>query len=218
MSDNTITLHAQARDATKGTGASRRLRRIQGKIPAIVYGIGKPAQPIVMFHKDIMKATEQETFYSQVLTLQIGSNKQDVIVKALQRHPYKPLIIHADFQRVASDVAITVAVPLHFLNAESCIGVKQEGGAVMHIENTVEVTALPKDLPEYIEVDVAQMHLNDVLHLQDLTPPTGIEFTALQQDSDHDLSLVRVAKYAGSTEPEGGDEIIEASTDTPTEE
>jgi large subunit ribosomal protein L25 len=185
-------LNAEKRDVT-GKGSSRRLRRLNGIIPAIVYG-GKKKKPlnISIAHKDIHRATQNESFFSHIITLKVGDASEQVILRDVQRHPAKPIILHADFLRISRDVAITVTVPIHFINEDICVGVKLQGGIIAHTETDVEVECLPADLPEYIEVDMAKMELDQTLHLSDLEVPKGVEIVALSYGEDHDLPVVTV--------------------------
>jgi len=203
-------LDAQARDVT-GKGASRRLRRDQGLVPAIVYGLGKDPQQISLLHKDLSKQLENEAFYSHIVTLNIGSTKEQVILKDLQRHPAKPLIIHADFQRVAADQKLTTKVPLHFVNEASSVGVKTQGGVVTHNITELEISCLPKDLPEYIEVDVKALEVGQSLHISEIALPAGVTSVDLSHGEDHDLAIVTISKTRGgsASDDEAGEEGAE---------
>ncbi|PVY78919.1 LSU ribosomal protein L25P [Tamilnaduibacter salinus] len=189
----------------QGKGASRRLRREERKIPAIVYGGGKEPVSISLWHNDLKKGLENEAFYSHILTLDLDGKKESVILKDLQRHPYKPLLTHADFLRVDKDHEIHVSVPIHFINEETAPVVKLEGGAVQHQLNEVEVICLPQDLPEFIEVDMTEMEMDQVLHMSDLKLPKGVRIAALQQGEDHDQAVVSVHLPKGAKSDEGGD-------------
>ena len=190
-----------------GKGASRRLRRLNNEIPAVLYGGGEDPVSLTIPHDDIFHATENEAFFSHIITLNIGKDKQQAVIKALQRHPAKPFIMHADFQRVRSDVEITVNVPLHFINDEKCKGVKVGGGNLLRALNEIEVSCLPKDLPEYIEVDVIDLDLGESLHISDITLPEGVTSVELSHGEDHDLSVVAVqAPRGGGAEEEAADE------------
>ena len=197
----------------QGKGASRRLRREERKIPAIIYGGGKDATPVAIWHNELKKAIENEAFFSHILTIELGGKKESVILKDLQRHPAKNLIWHADFQRVSKSSKITTTVPLHFLNEESCKGVKLGGGKIMHQMNTLEIVCAAGDLPEYIEIDMADVEVGGVIHLSDLKLPKGVESLALSHGEEHDTSVVSVIEPKGSkedeaedAEAEGGDE------------
>ena len=186
-----FTLNAKAR-TDLGKGASRRLRRNADLVPAIVYGGDKAPQNIALEARELKKALENEAFYSHVIKLSIDGKKEDVLLKALQRHPAKPVIMHADFLRVVAGHEVTVHVPLHFINEDSCVGVKKSGGVISHTMTEVEVNCLPKDLPEFIEVDMAGVDLNQIVHLSDLKLPKGVSIPFLAQGPDHDLPVANV--------------------------
>lgn len=167
----------------KGKGASRRLRR-EAKVPAIVYGGGEQPVSLALEHKAILKSLENEAFYSHILTLKIDSKAEQVILKDLQRHAYKPEILHVDFQRVRADEKIHMHVPLHFIGEEVAPGVKESGGVISHGANDVEIKCFPNKLPEFIEVDVSKLELNGVIHLSDLKIDKEIELVALSHGDD----------------------------------
>ena len=199
-----FTISATSR-ADSGKGASRRLRRLESKVPAIVYGADKPAQQISVEFKDLVKALENEAFYSHVLTLDLDGTAEQVVLKDLQRHPSKSVPMHADFLRVDTTHKLHMNVPLHFINEDKCVGVKQHGGTIAHQVSEVEVVCLAKDLPEFIEVDVAGIDVGTVVHLSDLTLPAGVELKALQLGEDHDLPVVTVnAPRGGASDEEEG--------------
>jgi large subunit ribosomal protein L25 len=191
MSKKDFVIEAFPRD-DQGKGASRRLRREERKIPAIIYGGNKEATPISIWHNELKKDLENEAFFSHILTIDIQGKKESVILKDLQRHPYKPILTHADFQRVDKDHEIHVNVPLHFLNEDKAPVVKLQGGVISHQLNEVEVICLPQDLPEFIEIDVMDLELDQVLHLSDLKMPKGVRSAALQHGEDHDQAVVSV--------------------------
>lgn len=176
-----------------GKGASRRLRRLNNDIPAVLYGGGEDPVSLTIAHKDIAKATENEAFFSHIITLNVEKKKQKAVIKALQRHPAKPFIMHADFQRVSDNEEITVNVPIHFLNEEKCKGVKLGGGSILRTLNEIEITCFPKDLPEFIEVDLLDLDIGDAIHLSEVTLPEGVSSVALSHGEDSDLSVVTVA-------------------------
>ena len=175
-----------------GKGASRRLRRLESRVPGIVYGADKEPANISVLGKDLVKSLENEAFYSHILTLKLDGNDIQVVLKDLQRHPAKNYPIHVDFQRVDATHKLHMHVPLHFLNEDKCVGVKTGGGIVSHLMTEVEVVCLAKDLPEFIEADVAELELGNSLHLSDLKLPAGVEIRALQLGADHDLPVVSV--------------------------
>ncbi|MCK7549258.1 50S ribosomal protein L25/general stress protein Ctc [Marinobacter koreensis] len=182
----------------QGKGASRRLRREERKIPAIIYGGDKDATPVAIWHNELKKALENEAFFSHILTVDIQGKKESVILKDLQRHPYKPILTHADFQRVDKDHEIHVNVPLHFINEETAPAIKLQGGVANHQINEVEVICLPQNLPEFIEVDMTEVDMDQVVHLSDLKLPEGVKIAALQQGEDHDLPVVAIHKPRGA--------------------
>ena len=184
-----------------GKGASRRLRH-ENKIPAVIYGAGKDAISLTIPHDDFWHALENEAFYSHIITLNIGKKKEKAILKDLQRHPFKPSLVHADFLRIDAKEKLTTHVPLHFINENKCHGVKEQGGRISHLMNDVEVTCLPKNLPEYIEIDVTALELGETIHLSALKLPEGVEINALAHDEDHthDSAVVTVMKNKGPEE------------------
>jgi large subunit ribosomal protein L25 len=168
-----IAIKAEPR-SVQGTGASRRLRR-ESKVPGILYGAGKDAQPIEVDHKDLWFKLKMEAFHASILDMEIGSEMTQVLLRDYQMHPFRPVILHVDFQRVAADRKIHVKVPLHFVNAEISPGVKVAGGLVEHVMKELEVSCLPKDLPEFIEVDLANLQAGHSLHLSALKLPAGVD-------------------------------------------
>lgn len=179
-----------------GKGASRRLRRLNNDIPAVLYGGGEDPVSLTIAHKDIAKATENEAFFSHIITLNVGKKKQSAVIKALQRHPARPFIMHADFQRVNENEEITVNVPIHFLNEDKCVGVKTGGGSIIKTLNEIEIVCFPKDLPEYIEVDMLELEIGESVHLSDVTLPEGVTSVALShgEDSDHSIATVQAPR------------------------
>ena len=216
-------LNAELRTET-GKGASRRLRRHADLVPAILYGAGKDPQPLSIPHKDLHKACENEAFFSHIITIKAGGKAQEAILKDLQRHPAKDRIMHADFFRVQMDQTIVVEVPLHFTNEESCVGVKQEGGNVSHTMTSLEVSCLPGDLPEYIEVDIRNLSLGSSIHMSEIVLPEGLSILELAQGEDHDQVVVAVHAPRRVEEPVetiaevAEDEEEEAASDVSDEE
>ena len=190
MSDQ-FELHAEVRE-DMGKGASRRLRRLADLVPAIIYGGKKGPQPLTLVRKDLEKALENEAFYSQVLTIKVGKGKEKAILKDLQRHPAKDSVMHADFMRVDDKVLIKVHVPIHFLNEDTCHGVKVEGGMIQHQTTDIEIQCLPADIPEYIEVDMLEVETGQIVHLSDVTLPANVTSIALALGEDHDLAVASV--------------------------
>lgn len=194
-------LNAEKRE-DMGKGASRRLRRA-GRVPAIVYGLDQAPEAISMTQNQVLKHLENEAFYSQIITVNLDGKSTQAVLRDLQRHPFKAYIVHMDLQRVDMNKPVHVHVPLHFINEETCVGVKA-GGMVSHEVIEVEVSCLPKDLPEFIEVDIASLDVGDSLHLSDLQLPTGISLLQLARGEDHDLAVVTIhAKKVGGEEVEG---------------
>jgi large subunit ribosomal protein L25 len=186
-----------------GKGASRRLRRFDDKIPAIIYGGGKDPQSLSLIRKDLEKALENEAFYSHVLSVNIGNQTEKAILKDLQRHPAKNRVTHVDFLRVRDDVALRVHVPIHFLNETSCHGVKMQGGIIQHQATDIEVQCLPKDIPSFIEVDMLNVHTGQIVHLSDVVLPPGVTSVALALGEDHDLAIASVIAPRGGDDAEG---------------
>lgn len=186
-----------------GTGASRRMR-MSGRLPGVVYGDGT-AQSIEMDHKDLYYKLKAEAFHASVLSLNIDGSPVQVVLRDYQMHPFKQQILHIDFQRINQNEKMHVKLPLHFINAESSPGVKLSGGIVSHIMTEVEISCLPKDLPEFITVDLLEMKVGDILHLSDLTLPSGVEILALTKGGDQAVATL--------TTPRGGS----AESDTETE-
>ncbi len=187
---NQLELNAELRE-DMGKGASRRLRRA-GKLPGVVYGAEKEATSITLEHDDVIHKLEQEAFYSSILTLKIGKSKDKVVLKDLQRHPYKSFILHLDLQRISESEKLTMRVPIHFINEDKCVGVKEGGGVISHVMTELEISCLPKDLPEYIEIDIAEVKLHDTIHLGDLKLPEGVESYILSHGGDAAASVVSV--------------------------
>lgn len=176
-----------------GKAASRRLRRT-GKVPAVIYGGKDPAQQLALSHHEMAKHLETEAFYSHILTLKLDGKEQQAVLKDIQRHPAQPVLLHFDFQRVFADVAIRMDVPLHFVGGEKCPGVKADGGVVEHHMSQVTVECLPKDLPEFIEVDLSGMKLNDAIHLSQLKLAAGVELLDLKQGRDPSVAAVHIPR------------------------
>jgi large subunit ribosomal protein L25 len=166
---------------TQGKGASRRLRH-EGKVPAILYGGHSDARALTLSHQKLAIMLENERFYSTILSLKVGDETQTAILKDVQRHPFKNAIMHIDFQRVEDNEKIRISIPLHFKGAAVSPGVKSQGGIVFHMRNDVEVSCLPKDLPEFIEVDISGLSLNESIHLSQLKIPPGVQLVDLAKE------------------------------------
>jgi large subunit ribosomal protein L25 len=187
---STIVLEAESRKDI-GKGASRRLRRLENKVPAVLYGGDKAPKSIHLLHNKVIKALENASLYSSVFDLKVDGKVEHVILKDLQRHPYKSVILHMDLQRVSAKDVLVKNVPLHFINEESAKGVKA-GGIITHSMTQVEVRCQVKNLPEFIEVDMRDVALNDVLHLSDIKLPKGIQLTIDVKDGSHNLPVVSI--------------------------
>lgn len=197
----TFEVIAEARSDT-GKGASRRLRRL-GMLPGIVYGGHAEPQMIALTHHVLLRHLQNEAFYSHILTLKVGDVESKVVLKDLQRHPAKPFVLHADFMRVSAGEVLRMTVPLHFINEGTSKGVKA-GGLVSHNLTEVEVACLPKDLPEFISVDLAEMAIGDILHLSELPLPQGVEL-AHAPDPDVPVVIMHTAHVdTGEEGAEGG--------------
>ena len=196
----TIHLNAELR-SDSGKGASRRLRR-QGLVPAIVYGGEREPARISIAHNEFIHELENEAIYTQVIELRVEDRKQEVILRDLQRHPYKNKVMHADFYRIDQNKPIKVTVPIHVANAEKCVGVKSDGGVISHLITEIEIIALPRNLPEYLEIDALNLHLGDTLHLTDIKLPEGVQLVALShledvediEHDDHNVGVLTVFK------------------------
>jgi large subunit ribosomal protein L25 len=198
---NEFEINAQSREDA-GKGASRRLRH-SGQVPGIVYGGKSEPKMISLMHNELALHLEHEAFYSHILKLKVDGKAEQVILKDLQRHPAKPLLIHVDFQRVSADTKLRTSVPLHFVGEDVAPGVKM-GGAVSHSVTSLDILCLPQDLPEYIEVDMSGMEIGDSLHLSGLTLPEGVEIPALSQGEDQDMLVVSLhSGHTGMDEDDG---------------
>ncbi len=194
-----FTLNAEAR-SDLGKGASRRLRRLASQVPAVIYGGEKAPQSISLLAKEIAKLLENDSAYSHVIALTVDGAVETVVIKALQRHPAKGHVLHADFVRVVAGQKLTAHVPLHFLNQESSVGVKQQGGEVSHSAADVEVSCLPKDLPEFINVDMANVEVGQILHMSDLVLPAGVELVALAHGKDLPIANIHASRVVKDAE------------------
>jgi len=191
-----IELNAELRKEL-GTGASRRLRRSNDQLPGIIYGAQAAPQPIVLNMNEVTKAVQQEAFYSQVVNIVVEGRAQQAVVRDLQLHPVSDKVLHIDFLRISADKPINTHVPLHFVNEDKCVGVRRGGGSIAHNLVDVEISCLPKHLPEFIQVDLAALELGHSLHLSDLTLPQGVALVALAHGEDHDIPVVSVQAPRG---------------------
>ena len=182
-------LVADPRDGVQGKGASRRLRR-SGKVPAILYGGHTEPRQIILDHQNLLTLLVNERFFSTILELKIKGEKQPAIVKDVQRHPAKNQILHLDLQRVLENEQIRMQIPLHFKGAAGSPGVKTQGGVVSHLLNLVQVMCLPKDLPEFLEIDMSQMEINDIKRLSDIPLPAGVTLVDLAHGRDEPVASI----------------------------
>ncbi|HTA64049.1 MAG TPA: 50S ribosomal protein L25/general stress protein Ctc [Xanthomonadaceae bacterium] len=200
---------AQSRETQGSKGASRRLRHA-GFIPAIVYGGHAEPKSVQFEHNPIWLASQHEWFYSSILSLDIDGNVERVLLRDMQRHPYKTLIMHMDFLRVSENEAIRISVPLHFLNQEKSPAGKAAGVVVTHELTEVAISCLPRDLPEFIEIDLAALEVGDIVHLSEIKLPNGVEIPELKLGKEHDVAVV-IAKHA----KEEVEEVPEVAADVP---
>jgi large subunit ribosomal protein L25 len=198
----TITFELNAEPRGKlGKGASRRLRRA-GQVPAILYGGGQEPQPLVLSHQDVLNQMKNEAIYSHVLTLRVDDRAESVVLRDLQRHPFKPTILHLDFLRVSADRALRAHVPLHFINETTARGVKLQGGVVNRALIDVEIECLPSVLPEFIEVDLGDLGLGETIHLSQLKLPDGVTLAShIEPGSETDVVVAGIQQARGG----GGD-------------
>lgn len=186
-----------------GKGASRRLRRA-GQIPAIIYGGHAEPQSVQLDHEKVWIASQNEWFYSSILSLDVDGKVEKVLLRDMQRHPFRQLVMHLDFLRVSENEAVRVNVPLHFLNQETSPAGKASGVVVTHNLNEVQISCLPRDLPEFIEVDLADLEPGDLVHLSEIKLPSGVEIPELKLGKEHDVAVV-TAGYV-QADPEPGEE------------
>jgi len=196
----TLDLIAEFREDS-GKGSSRRLRHA-GKVPAIIYGAGREPRALTFNHNDLIRATENESFFSSVLSVQVGPNVRKAILKDIQVHPAKRQIMHLDLQRIVEDEKIKMTVPIHYLNEEDAVGVKTGGGTIGKLRTEVEVSCFPANLPEYLSVDLGAMELDQMLHLSDIELPDGVELPELVADPPRDEGIVSCHVLRVAAEPE----------------
>ena len=190
----------------KGKGASRRLRRT-GWVPGILYGSDKEPRSIALKYNELTNALKHEAFYSSIFTINVEDVSQDCILKDLQRHPAREDAMHVDLMRVVAGQLLKTTIQLHFIGEDIAPGVKLEGGAVFHNLVDVEITCLPKDLPDFIEVDVSKLNKDETIHLSDLVMPEGVQLVELMHGDGHDQAVVSIRAVRVSVEPE--DEVVE---------
>ena len=210
MSKADFNITAEVRN-DMGKGASRRLRR-EGKFPAVLYGGADAPLSLSLDHNTMVHNLENEAFYSHILTLEVDGKKQKAVLKDLQRHPAKPVLLHADFMRVSDKEKIKMHVPLHFINEDQAPGLKV-GGVVTHNMTEVEVLCLPKDLPEYLEVDLAGVEMEQILHLTDIKLPSGVELVELLHGEGHNQAIAAIHKTRASKDADEAAEDGEAAAE-----
>ncbi len=195
-----------------GKGSSRRLRR-EGKVPAIIYGAGRPPRSLTFDHNRVIQQLENESFYSSILNIKVGDKSQAAIVKDIQRHPARPFIMHMDFQRIVEDQEIRMNVPIHLVGADVAIGVKQEGGTVQQMRNEVEVVCLPKHLPEYLDLDISELELDGLMYLTDIALPEGVTIPeiALEEEAGQAQPVVSIHVIKEEIIEEEVEEGVEAA-------
>jgi large subunit ribosomal protein L25 len=208
MSD--FEVNAQPR-TDAGTAASRRLRHA-GQIPAVLYGTGKENTMLALDHDEFRHQLEIEAFRNSIIKLNAGGKTQQVILREVQMHPHKPVVMHVDFQRISATDKIHMNIPLHFTGEDRAPGVKIDGGIVSHLLNEIDINCLPADLPEYVEVDISALGLNQSVHLSEINLPDGVEFTtAPEGEYDHAVVSILMPKVAMEVgEEEGEEEGVEA--------
>ena len=185
-------LIAEMRD-DQGKGASRRLRR-QGKVPAVIYGAGRDPRNLMFDHNKVLRQLEDPSFYSSILNIKVGEKSRAAIVKDIQRHPSKKQIIHIDLQRIVEDEQIKMQIPIHYLGEEDAVGVKIGGGTVTKIMTELEISCLPKDLPEFLEVDISELELDQMLNVSDISLPEGVEISDIVKEQDQAIVSIQEIK------------------------
>lgn len=220
-----IEINANVREL-KGTGASRRLRHA-GKTPGVLYGGDKEATSLEIDSKELFMQFRHEAFHASILTLNLAGKKEAVILRDFQMHPVRNNIVHIDFQRINENEKISVKVPFHFINEETAPGVKLEGGLISHIMTEIDISCLPKDLPQYIEVDMSALSIGDSIHLSEIKVPEGVELTTLSDENDPAITSISKPKVVveeavtaqsenseeGSEEGSSGDESGDEKSD-----
>ena len=210
-----IEITARKRE-TQGTGAARRLRR-RGLVPGIVYGGEQGALNLELDHNALFHNLRNERFHASILTLEVGGAKEQVLLRAVSMHPYKPQVQHVDFQRVQKNKKLHMEVPLHFTNAEKSPGVKDQGGVVSHVLNEIDITCFPDDLPEFIEVDLGNLSVGNSIHARDLKLPKGVEL-ALKKDENPVVATVVVPQLVTEEEEAAAAAAAVAPSEIPTTE
>ena len=197
-----IEINAEVRTDV-GKGASRRLRRSGERVPGIIYGATEDAVSLTLNANELGKAMQNETFFSQILDVKFDGKSQQAVLRDLQRNPASERVLHVDFMRISANKALHVNVPLHFVDEDRCKGVRLGGGTISHAMTEVEVSCLPADLPEYVEVFMAELDLNEIIHLSDLALPAGVTIIALSHDDDRAMVSVQSPRGGGDEEEAG---------------
>ena len=203
-----LTIDASQREEV-GTSTARRLRRNQDLVPGVVYGGGEDPGHFTIDYRRIAKIVEDEAFFSQILSLSVGDRSEQVVLRELQRNPATEKVVHVDFLRVREDQELQVSIPFHFLNAEECVGVRLNGGMVSYNLTEIQVSCLPRDLPEFLEIDLEDLDIGDSVHLSDIELPPGVSFVVLSQDDARDDQIVNVHMPRGMIVDEEEEELIE---------
>ena len=188
--DNQFELAAEPRVAF-GKGPNRRMRRA-GQVPAVVYGAGRDPESITLDHNDLMTHLQHEAFHSHILKLKVGDAPQEVVLRDVQYHPYKRQVLHIDLLRVSATHTLRMTVPVHLVGEDTAPGVKLEDGEISRLMPEVEIECLPRDLPEYLEIDMSDMHVDSIVHLSEIKLPNGVSIPALALGEDHDLPVVSI--------------------------
>ena len=204
-------LIAEMRD-DQGKGASRRLRR-QGKVPAIIYGAGREPRSLMFDHNKVLQQLEDPSFYSSILNIKVGDKSRAAIVKDIQRHPAKQRILHIDLQRIVEDEKIKMQIPIHYLGEEEAVGVKLGGGTVSKLMTELEISCLPKDLPEFLEVDISELELDQMLNVSDIKLPEGTEISDLIIEQNPAIVSIQEIKEIIEEDIEGEDTEGESEAD-----
>jgi large subunit ribosomal protein L25 len=200
-------INAEAR-AGSGRSDSRKLRRM-GRVPAIIYGGGKDPSSVTLDRNSLVHQMELEAFYTSILNVKLGKEVHPVVVKEVQRHPARSVVMHLDFQRIVADEEITMTVPIHFVGEAAAVGVKEQGGVIEHTLTDVEISCLPAHLPEYLELDVSALQLNEILHLSDIKYPEGVTSTQLAHGHDSPVVAIHPPRREEEESVEG--EAVEAA-------
>ncbi len=195
----------------QGKGASRRLRH-EGKVPAIIYGGHRDPVALALNQNELLHASEHESFYSSIIEIRVGSDSsQQAVVRDMQRHPYKPIIMHVDFMRVTADELLTISVPVHFVGEEKSPAGKAAGVVIQYLMTEIEIEALPKDLPEYLSVDLSNIEAGDSIMLSEVVLPEGVRIPALESGTEHDTVIAHAAHVK---ESQGSDEDVDEAPET----